>query len=117
MHVEQSVILGALMLGLVILAWRSSMGAVERARLAGRRACRQADVQFLDDSMVCRRLRLRRPPGEFPELERLYLFEFATRGDRRYRGSVLVRGRRPPRVEMEAFEPIEEIVGRQPRDS
>ncbi|MEX0731940.1 MAG: DUF3301 domain-containing protein [Aquisalimonadaceae bacterium] len=106
MFVERSVVLGLLALGVVVLVWRSSMGAQERAREAGRRACRHADVQFLDDSVARQTLRLRRRPGGLPDLERTYLFEFSTRGDRRYKGSITVVGRGPARVEMEPFEPV-----------
>lgn len=107
MFIDRSVFLGLLVLGVVALVWMSSLAAVESARAAGRRACRRADVQFLDDSVVRVRLRLRRRPGGPPGIERHYRFEFATRGDRRYRGWVTVLGRRPVKVEMEPFEPVE----------
>lgn len=107
MVIDNSIVIGALLLGLAALVWRSSMAALERAREAGKRACRQAGVQFLDDTVVLRGIRLQRPPGGVPALERRYRFEFATRGDRRYRGSVTVFPRRPTRVEMEAYEPLD----------
>lgn len=108
MVVDRSVIVALLVLGILALIWRSSMGALERAREACRRACRQSQVQFLDDSVVRQTVRLHRRPGGLPELERRYLFEFATRGDCRYRGHVTVVGRRPVQVEMEPFAPLEE---------
>ena len=107
MMIDGSVIIGALVLGVAALVWRSSMAALERAREAGKRACRQAGVQFLDDTVVLGRLRLRRTRSGFLSLERRYRFEFATRGDRRYRGSVTVFPRQPTRVEMEAYEPLD----------
>lgn len=107
MVIDRSVLLGLLLLGVLVLIWRSSMTGLERAREASRRACRQAQVQFLDDSVVRQTLRLCRRPGALPELERSYLFEFATKGDRRYRGHVTLVGRRPVRVEMEPYEPLE----------
>jgi len=111
MYIERSVILGMLALGIIALVWRSSMSALERARAAGHRACKRADVQFLDESMVRKRLRLRLRRGSPPELERQYLFEFATRGDHRYRGTVTVSGRQPARVAMEAFAPVDQSGG------
>lgn len=109
MIVERSVVIGLLVLGFLALVWRSSMASLERARAAGRRACRDARVQFLDDTVVQERLRLHRPPGGFPVLERRYRFEFATRGDRRYRGMVTVCARRPTRVEMEPYEAPDDV--------
>ncbi|MCK8515965.1 DUF3301 domain-containing protein [Methylonatrum kenyense] len=106
MVIDNSIVIGALLLGLAALVWRSSMAALERAREAGKRACRQAGVQFLDDTVVLRGIRLQRSPGGVPAFERRYRFEFATRGDRRYRGTVTVFPRRPTRVEMEAYEPL-----------
>ncbi len=88
-------------LAAVVVWWRQATLALEAARSAGRRACRQAEVQFLDDSVVRLRIRLERGAGGRVHVRRRYGFEFATLGDRRYRGWVDVAGRRVLKVELE----------------
>ncbi|MCC5810330.1 MAG: DUF3301 domain-containing protein [Ectothiorhodospiraceae bacterium] len=90
-----------LALAAVVVWWLQATRALEAARAAGRRACRQAEVQFLDDSVVRLQWRLERGAGGWMRLRRRYGFEFATLGDRRYRGWVDVVGRRVMKVELE----------------
>lgn len=85
--------LALLIAGLAALAlWRATMRAREAAVAAGRRVCREHEVQFLDDTVALRALRLlpRAPPGH--RVERIYGFEFSRDGVSRESGSVTMRG-------------------------
>lgn len=92
---------------LVLLAavglWYRALGRLERARHAAAHACAKAGVQFLDQSVVATRWRLCRDRGGRLRLKTHYRFEFASRGDQRYRGSVSVMGGRAVEVELEPW--------------
>jgi hypothetical protein len=81
--------------------WRDSLGAREQARAASSRACRQSDVQLLDDTVALERLWWRRDRDGRLKLERLYVFEFTDTGQRRQVGSVLLVGWRVEVLHME----------------
>lgn len=84
------------LLGLIAAAgyWLDAMRSKELARMAGRRACENAGVQFLDDSVVLTRLRLKRIPHGSLAFWREYRFEFSVGGAGRHPGRVIVHGRR-----------------------
>jgi hypothetical protein len=92
--------------GLVFLAaavgwWVMSMQARETALKAGKRASMAAGVQFLDDTLELRRVRLlRNDLGQLAVL-REYRFEFSDTGDNRRAGLVTVMGGRTRSVELE----------------
>lgn len=73
--------------------WWDSMQSREAAVAAARRACRTFSTQLLDDSVVLRRIRLRRHRGGLGLL-RMYTFEFTREGDERRNGYASVLGRR-----------------------
>ncbi len=81
--------------------WRDSLGAREQARAASSRACRQVNVQLLDDTVALERLGLRRDHDGRLKWERLYVFEFTDTGQRRQTGSVLLVGWRVEVLHME----------------
>lgn len=83
----------ALSLGLVILAWTSARAAAETAIWHGRRACREADVQWLDQSVHLTRMRLRRDRTGRLGVERHYRFEYSRGGDDRQAGRIVLHGR------------------------
>jgi len=83
--------------------WWDALRSRELARIAGRRACERAGVQFLDDTVARSRLRLRRNGRGRLLLSRRYAFEFTSDGEHRYPGSVEVFGARAERVEMAAY--------------
>jgi hypothetical protein len=88
-------------LGIGLWFWRDSLGAREQACAASSRACRQSDVQLLDDTVALERLWLRRDRDGRLKLERLYLFEFTDTGLIRRVGSVLLVGWRVEVLHME----------------
>jgi hypothetical protein len=87
--------------GVGLWFWRDSLGAREQARAASSRACRQSDVQLLDDTVALERLWWRRDRDGRLRLERLYLFEFTDTGLIRRTGSVLLVGWRVEVLRME----------------
>lgn len=98
---------------LALLGWYvwDGMRAKELARIAGRQACERADVQFLDDSVVHRKLRLRRAVTGHVELCRVFSFEFTSDGERRYRGRVKLCGGRVTDLYMDPYRyPPEDTV-------
>lgn len=86
------------LIGAALLAWRHTMHARETAIAACRRACAEAEVQLLDDTVALRRLRPCRSRRGALALERVYLFEFSRDGRLRERGSVVLRGLRVSHV-------------------
>jgi hypothetical protein len=90
-----------LVVGIALLFWRDSLGAREQARAASSRACRQSNVQLLDDTVALERLWLRRDRDGRLKWERLYVFEFTDTGHRRQTGSVLLVGWRVEVLQME----------------
>lgn len=90
-----------LIVGIVLLFWRDSLGAREQAQAASSRACRQSNVQLLDDTVALERLWLRRDRDGRLKWERLYVFEFTDSGHRRQTGIVLMVGWRVEVLQME----------------
>lgn len=91
--------------GLLALAgyWFTALRNKELARAAGQRTCEQADVQFLDDTVELRKLRLRRGESGGLVFYREYRFEFTNDGAQRYRGEITMLGRRVLRSTLEPF--------------
>jgi len=90
-----------LVTGVGLWFWRDSLGAREQARAASSHACRQVNVQLLDDTVALERLGLRRDHDGRLKWERLYVFEFTDTGQRRQTGSVLLIGWRVEVLHME----------------
>ena len=81
--------------------WMDSIAARDAALAAALKACQRAQVQLLDHTVARERIRLMRNPSGRLSLCRVYTFEFATDGWRRYRGVIALLGRRVVEVEME----------------
>jgi len=89
------------LLGLMLWFWQSSLRARERARIASARACRQSEVQLLDDTVALDSLWPRRDESGRLSLERIYLFEFTDTGATRRIGRLIMLGERVEVVHME----------------
>jgi hypothetical protein len=83
-----------LLLGAAIWFVSDSLKAREIAHAAARRACEQAQVQFLDDTVAQSALRVARDAEGRATLERHFRFEFSTTGDDRQQGRVRLLGNR-----------------------
>ena len=81
-----------LLLAVIFWFWRDSLRARERARAASVKACRDSDVQLLDDTVALEKIGLRRGIDGRVCLERLYAFEFTDTGLVRRRGIVILIG-------------------------
>jgi len=83
--------------------WWSTMQSKELARHAGRQLCDRYDVQFLDETVELKKIWIRRNSLGRLEFCRLFFFEFATDGEKRYQGRILVLGKYVSEVEMDAY--------------
>lgn len=81
-------------LGAVGWYWYAGMQAREMAIAAGRRACQEAKLQFLDETVAQSGLRFARDEDGALGVERNYRFEFSRTGADRDAGSIVVRGGR-----------------------
>ncbi len=74
--------------------WYAGLHAREQAIAVGRRSCADSGVQFLDESVVLRRLRLARNADGQLQFQRDFHFEFSDTGDNRRPGVVRMLGER-----------------------
>jgi len=92
-----------ILLGGVAVYWWQSFYFKGLALDSAREYCRQLGLQLLDESMVI--------TGTWPvrgrdgrlRLRRRYQFEFASLGDRRYRGQLVLIGTRLQSIDLEAY--------------
>ena len=83
--------------------WLDAMRVKELARLAGRRRCKALGLSFLDDTVVMRKVRLRRNSRGQVMLFRHYDFEFTSDSMLRSQGEVLMMGKRLIKEVLEAY--------------
>lgn len=81
--------------------WIDSMGAREQAELAGKRACREEGIQFLDDTVSFSGLGFGRDGYGHLKPRRTYRFEFSDTGDNRLKGMVVMLGREVETLDLE----------------
>jgi hypothetical protein len=84
--------------------WLDSLRALEIARKAGKRACDNANVQFLDDTVAGTGLALARGKSGRRVLRRTYRFEFSETGNTRLEGQLILLGYRIESVTMEPYQ-------------
>lgn len=98
--------LSLLMLALAVIIaiywWRSGVFK-GRARDLASDHCQQLGLQLLDQSMVITGLWPVRGVDGRLMLRRRYEFEFASLGDRRYRGRLVLVGMRLESIDLEAY--------------
>ncbi|VAX12415.1 hypothetical protein MNBD_GAMMA24-2406 [hydrothermal vent metagenome] len=87
----------------IIFFWWDSVGVKEKARETGHQYCRQAEVQFLDDTVELVRLRVRRNYRGQLCFYRTYRFEFSSTGAARFQGMIYMLGRVSDKVQMQAY--------------
>ena len=74
-----------------------------RARELAKAHCQQHDLQFLDDSVVITGFwPIRNASGQFV-FRRSYLFEFASTGDQRYQGRLILEGMKLASVDLDTY--------------
>jgi hypothetical protein len=84
--------------------WFDSIHALEIARNAGKRACIDKNVQFLDDTVASVALALVRDKSGRRVLRRTYRFEFSETGNTRLEGQLILLGDRIESVTMEPYQ-------------
>src|SRR4030067_1365882 len=84
--------------------WFSSLRALEIARNAGRHACDEANVQFLDDTVANIAIALARDKSGRRGLRRTYRFEFSETGNTRLEGRLILFGDNVESVTMEPYQ-------------
>lgn len=102
-------LLALLLLGAVAWFWFDSLKAREAGVDAARRACQREGLQFLDETVVGRAIRLARNDQGHVVLRRAFDFEYSVRGDDRYRGAIVMQGRDVVLLDMAAHRP--KVVG------
>lgn len=80
--------------GAVAWYWYAGMQVREQAVAVGRRACTDAGLQFLDDSVALSRTRFARNSQGQLQFLRDYRFEFSDTGDNRRPGVIRMLGER-----------------------
>lgn len=93
-------LLAFLLLALAIWFVSDSMKAREAAYSAARKACQEANVQFLDDTVSQVSMRFARNAEGHAALERFFRFEYSTTGDDRQQGRVRLLGNRVQEINL-----------------
>ena len=97
-------------LGIIILLiaslfyWFDSIRAKENATQHAKNACKKVLIEFLDDTVLIKKVRLRRNTRGQMSIYREYEFEFSSTGEFRYKGQVRLLGKYLLDVEMEPYQ-------------
>ncbi|AFJ03397.1 Protein of unknown function (DUF3301) [Methylophaga frappieri] len=81
--------------------WWDSRGVAEHATRVAKQYCQSMHVSFLNDTVAWKKVRLKRNPKGRVTLERSYFFEFTSDGSLRYRGEVVMLGKRVKSVSLD----------------
>ena len=96
-------LLTLILLFLVVWFLWSGVRCKEIACEKGMAHCQQHSVQFLDQTVERRKLRLTRDSRNNPCWYRSYHFEFATNGQHRYQGKIEMYGHHLKSIEMDPY--------------
>lgn len=91
-----------------LLYWLDSINAKEIATQQAKSACKKQHIEFLDDTVVIKKVRLRHNNHGQIALYREYEFEFSSTGEFRYKGNIRLLGKYIIDVEMEPYKFHEE---------
>ena len=87
-----------------IFYWFDSIRAKEIATKHASAECKKVLIEFLDDTVVIKKVRLRRDTQGRIAIYREYQFEFSSTGEYRYKGLVRLLGKYLIDVEMEPYQ-------------
>jgi len=96
-------LLTLMVLFLILWFFWSGIRCKEIAVQAGQAHCAEHRVQFLDQTVERVILRLTRDSRNNPIWYRSYYFEFATNGEHRYQGRVIMHGQHLKAIEMDPY--------------
>ena len=82
--------------------WWKARAVKEVALGAAKQHCRKLGVMLLDEAVFLRGIWFKRDPDGRVRIWRRFLFEFATTGEHRYTGRVLMLGWRVETVQLDA---------------
>ena len=85
-------ILFLFILGLLVWFWQDSLRHRENAIEQCKNACKEMELQLLDQTVTLRSISLKRDLNNNPKLMRRYNFEFSINGVDRYRGFIVLHG-------------------------
>ena len=88
-----STLIALAVVGVVTWYWSDSLRVREQALRICSEACRQMGLQFLDQTVMVRKLGFGRDSRGRFQLRRSYVFEFSIDGADRYRGHAVMLGR------------------------
>lgn len=83
--------------------WLDSIRAKENATQHAKDSCKKVLLEFLDDTVLIKKVRLRRNFQGHLSIYREYEFEFSSTGEFRYKGQVQLLGSHLLDVEMEPY--------------
>ncbi len=84
--------------------WFDSIRAKENATRYAKSACKKVLLEFLDDTVLIKKVWLRRNTQGQMSIYRKYEFEFSSTGEFRYKGQVRLLGQYLIDVEMEPYQ-------------
>jgi hypothetical protein len=83
--------------------WWDSRGVAEIAINAARKNCEQMGLSFLNDTVGCKKLRLKRNRQGRVQFQRTYFFEFASDMAQRYQGEIIMLGPQVAKINLDAY--------------
>ena len=86
-----------------IFYWLDAIRSKELAREAGKNVCKKYELIFLDDTVVIKKLRLRRDLHGRIKFYREYQFEFSSDEAYRYSGIICMLGKFIQNINMDAY--------------
>lgn len=89
------------LIGLSCAYWWRAAGVKETALTATKAYCQQADVQLLDDALVLYRFWFKKDETGMLRVWRSYVFEFASTGEYRYNGQIILLGNKVLSIQLE----------------
>ncbi len=92
-----------LLFAIFALLWWRTKEVQQIARHHIKSYCQEVGVQFLDESVILKSIRLKRTPKGHFALLRKFRFEFATIGDTRYKGEISLLGFKLQGIELEPY--------------
>ena len=87
-----------------IYYWFDSIRAKENATIHAKNSCKKVLLEFLDDTVLIKKVRLRRNTHGQVSIYREYEFEFSSTGEFRYKGQVRLLGKHLIDVDMEPYQ-------------
>jgi len=87
--------------GFLAWYWWQAKAIKDSVLKAAHRYCKSMDVLLLDDAVYLRGLWFKRDPQGSLRVWRRFLFDFATTGEERYTGRVIMLGRKIVHMELD----------------